>query len=231
MRNTTTTILLLIICLLLLTAACEPMPEWVSAENHVSNSAPALAENDPDCASEPDGNVMRCSSTADVTVVATKGTSSLDVENAIYRRIYDIPIQLTDGFFEGPPYQEDGASRPTVRLLDPHQAYGDLNGDGIDDAAVILVENSGGSGTFYYLAPILGKDSRNTRTMEHLINGVSLLVGDRFEVRSISINHGHILLEGAIHRPEDGLCCPTHRVRQTYTLQDGLLVLVSEEEL
>ena len=54
------------------------------------------------------------------------------LKNMTYQGIYNEPITLTDGLYEGEPFVEDGASKPTVTLI-PFTAFGDLNGDGVDD--------------------------------------------------------------------------------------------------
>ena len=70
------------------------------------------------------------------------------LKNATYIGIYEESVTLTDGVYEGEPFVEGGVARPFVGFIDGSTVYGDLNGDGVDDAAVLLVENSGGSGVF-----------------------------------------------------------------------------------
>ncbi|MCB0173146.1 MAG: LysM peptidoglycan-binding domain-containing protein, partial [Anaerolineae bacterium] len=85
------------------------------------------------------------------TTAAPAETSVLTIDqlaNATYTGIYDDQeVTLTDGQYEGEPFVEGGASRPTVNFNPNDVAFGDLNGDGVEDAAVLLSENSGGSGT------------------------------------------------------------------------------------
>jgi hypothetical protein len=83
----------------------------------------------------------------------TETDSALTVaqlQNATYSGIYDEPVTLVDGQYEGEPFTPDSASRPVVSYLG--EAFGDLDGDGVEDAAVFLVENSGGTGDFVYVA-------------------------------------------------------------------------------
>ncbi len=99
--------------------------------------------------------------------------------NAIYEDIYDYALKLDDGLYEGEPFVEGASSKPRVELIERVMAFGDLNADGVDDAAVLLVESSGGSGSHLYLAAVF-VDGLNIRTS-------TTLIGDRTQVRSLSI--------------------------------------------
>ena len=61
-------------------------------------------------------------------------------------------------------------------------AFGDLNGDGVEDAVVVLVTNPGGTGRFYDLAPVLNqngtpkiKTEKRSQSTEHTKNVLTLL--------------------------------------------------------
>jgi heat shock protein HslJ len=125
-------------------------------------------------------------------------------------------ITLTDGRYEGEPYVEGSATRLVVTLISP-VAFGDLNGDGTDDATVILVSNPGGSGTFYDLAAVAEQDGE-------LVNVATTSLGDRADIKSLVIEDGQIVLEMVTHGPDDPMCCPTQIVRNTYALEGGELV-------
>jgi len=149
---------------------------------------------------------------------STADKLSLDaLRNATYQGIYDQPVTLTGGKYEGKPFQEGGASRPTVVFADPFTAFGDLNGDGIEDAAVILVENSGGSGSFLYLAAMINQDGKP-------VNVATTLLGDRVQPESMSIQGGEIVFQGATHAPDDPMCCPSLKTTMKYRLDKGTLV-------
>ncbi|MFQ5812502.1 MAG: META domain-containing protein [Anaerolineae bacterium] len=155
----------------------------------------------------------------------SKPTAQLTLEalqNASYQGIYDEPVQLTDGRYEGEPFVEGGASRPTVMFHPEVYAFGDLNGDGVDDAAVILIENSGGSGNFRYLAAVINEDGAP-------VNVATQFVGDREQIQTISIDGNEITVEMLAHGPDDPMCCPTQQVVQTYALQEDELVQTSSE--
>jgi hypothetical protein len=150
--------------------------------------------------------------------VAAEGDLTLEaLQNASYQGIYDEAVQLTDGQYEGEPFIPGGASRPTVVLHPEVYAFGDLNGDGVDDAAVILIESSGGSGNFRYLAAVINEDGIP-------VNVATQFVGDREQVQAISIEGNEITVDMVAHGPDDPMCCPTQEVTKVYQLQDNQLV-------
>src|SRR5438034_4426530 len=61
--------------------------------------------------------------------------------------------QLKDGLFQEPA--APGSPTMSKIQLGTPEAFGDLNTDGAEDAAVLLVAQPGGSGTFTYLALVL----------------------------------------------------------------------------
>ena len=132
------------------------------------------------------------------------------LQNTTYQGIYPETVQLSDGRYEGEPFQEDGASRPMLIFIEP-TAFGDLDGDGLEDAAVLLVETSGGSGAFIYLAAVLNQDGK-----PH--NQATLLLGDRVQVDELTIETGEIQIKMLAHGPDDPLCCPTQETSVSYTL-------------
>ena len=157
---------------------------------------------------------------AQVQPVAAESELTLEaLQNAMYHGIYDEPVQLADGRYEGEPFVPGGASRPTVTFHPEVYAFGDLNGDGVDDAAVILIENSGGSGNFRYLAAVINEDGT-------LVNVATQFIGDREQVQAISIDGNEITVEMVAHGPDDAMCCPTQETTKVYQLQDDQLVEV-----
>ena len=158
-----------------------------------------------------------------VTLVLTAGCGSQaeplteeSLKNAEYQGIYPEAVKLSDGQYEGEPFVEGAASRPTVLFTEPF-ALGDLDGDGVDDAAVLLVEDSGGSGSFVYLAAVLNRDGQPE-------NVATTLLGDRAQVEELSIDSGQIGVKMLTHGPEDPMCCPSQESQETFTLEGGELV-------
>jgi heat shock protein HslJ len=144
------------------------------------------------------------------------------LRNIEYRGILDNAVRLREGVYEGEPFIPGGASRPRVELLDLPPVLHDLDGDGNDDAAVLLAESSGGSGVITWLAVVSCRDGRAVT-----IGTIGL--GDRVMIRSMAGREGAIVVEFVAAGPGEPLCCPTRKVRNTYRLGDGKLLLASSE--
>ena len=112
-----------------------------------------------------------------------------------------------------------GSASQIIVTLSDQIAFGDLNGDRAEDAAVVLISSGGGSGTFYYLAAVLNQKG----APQH---AASILLGDRIKLKSVTVKSGEIVVEMTRHGPQDPLCCPTQDVTQKYKLQGDKLVEV-----
>ncbi len=141
------------------------------------------------------------------------------LQNAIYLSDYgpEGSVQLTDGSFKGPAAPRS-ATEIVVQLAS-QMAFGDLNGDGSEDAVVVLVTQPGGSGSFYDLAAVLNEGGEP-------VNVAIAFLGDRAKLNGLSIADGQIAVDMVIQGPNDPMCCPTHRVTQTYALEGDQLVNV-----
>jgi hypothetical protein len=136
---------------------------------------------------------------------------------ATYHGILEQPVDLTDGRFEGLPYVEGQTARPMVTLLPETVTYGDTDGDGQTDTVVLLVADTGGSGTFVYLAAVEIQDGRP-------VNVATTLLGDRVQVESLSIEDGQIAVTLLTHGPDDPQCCPSQEQTRVFRLTENQLV-------
>lgn len=82
-----------------------------------------------------------------------------------------------------------GASQTTTKIFESN-AQGDINGDGLADTAVILTQNSGGSGTFYYIAAAINSAGGYKGTN-------AVLLGDRIAPQNNQIQNGEIIVNYA----------------------------------
>jgi len=146
-----------------------------------------------------------------------------DLANATYFGIGENPVTLSDGRWEGEPYAEGGASRPSVGLVKDFRLDGDLDGDGIDETVVLLWQSSGGSGTFDYLAVMDRKDHTVT-------NRATAGVGDRVQVRSGRIADGRIVLDVVQQAEGEAACCPSQLATRSWSLA-GSELIESEEQV
>ena len=98
--------------------------------------------------------------------------------------------------------------------------YGDLDGDGVDDAALFLVQQPGGSGTFYYVAAALNVNGSYRGTN-------AVLLGDRIAPQNVAIRNGLVVANYADRRPEEPMSAPPSVGKSKYlTLKDGTLAAV-----
>jgi heat shock protein HslJ len=115
-----------------------------------------------------------------------------------------------------------GSATETVVKLTDHVAYGELNGQ--DAAAVVLVTDPGGSGTFYDLAIVMEEGGQP-------VNVAITLLGDRVQIQALTIAGNEIIVEMVNQGPEDPMCCPTQQVVQTYALEGNELLQTSNRVL
>ncbi len=144
------------------------------------------------------------------------------LKNATYSGIYDEPITLTDGLYKGQPFVAGDSARPTVDYGAGSERYGDLDGDGVEDAIVILIERGGGTGAFSYIAAQLNRDGQP-------VDAGAVRIEDRIGVKSAAIVDGQVTLEVIMQGPGDAACCGSHRTLKTYALQDGRLAEIARE--
>lgn len=119
-------------------------------------------------------------------------------------------VQLVDGKFEqGTPGSTDFISV----LVTDFVATGDLDADGIDEVAVLISENYGGTGVFVFLAVY-------SKVNGELEFQTSTIVDDRPQLNALSIENQEIFLDATIHGAEEPLCCPTLRTTRHYRLAE-----------
>ncbi len=131
-------------------------------------------------------------------------------------------VQLVDGMYRE-PVAEDSATELVVMLTN-HAVFGDVTGDDIEDAVVVLVSQPGGSGSFYDLAVV-------RKQGEALTHMARILLGDRVQIKSMHIENGEIIVDMLTQGPDDPMCCPTQYVSNRYALESGELVLISSETI
>lgn len=110
-------------------------------------------------------------------------------------------------------YNAEDATEIIIRLDEKTVTFGDLNGDGAEDAAVILATDVGLTGTFYDLAVTLNRN-------ETPIHVASTFLGDQIQPQAMQIEAGQIQLTMLTHDVDDAKCCPSLEVVKTYRLED-----------
>jgi len=153
---------------------------------------------------------------------APAGLSREELANTTYKSEWteDGTAPLTNGEYSEPA-APGSATTTTVRLTD-HIAYGQLELQ--DAAAVILVTDPGGSGTFYDLAVVVNQNGQP-------VSVDTFALGDRVQINSIKIEGNEILIDMITHGPDDSMCCPTQRVLKGFNLKVDALMETRTEPL
>ena len=144
------------------------------------------------------------------------GGLTLDMlKNGTYHTpAYDRTVTLVNGSYS----EGSGASAFSVFMLGAY-AFGDLNGDGRTDAAILLAENTGGSGIFESVIAVT--DQGGTPHQQSLAQ-----LGDRVQIMSVDISSGVIHLDMLVQGPNDPMCCPSLPQKQNYWLINNRLWLM-----
>ncbi len=116
---------------------------------------------------------------------------------------------------------ENWDERITASIYNGKIAFGDLNNDGKEDAAVIVTISGGGSGNFRELAIMENQEGSP-------INLTSVDLGDRVIINSITIESGIITLDMITQGPNDPSCCPTQKEVIKYKLLNNQLEKLDE---
>ncbi len=180
-------------------AACGGTPSAATTEN---------------AASTPEES-MEATQLPEASAIPSQEVRESTLLNLTYPSTYtsDGTAAMVDG-----QYSEEAspgsASMITVKVGE--YAFGDLNDDGLQDAAVILISETGGSGTFFDLVGVNSQDGNFTVSDP-------IYLGDRIQVKSIAIHDGMINLTYLTQGPDDNMASPTEEMAQSYTLQDGAL--------
>lgn len=141
-----------------------------------------------------------------------------DFKNCTYH-INEQEIILVDGYSE----IDMGLSKIITQYYG-NEVSGDFNNDGLNDTALILTQDGGGSGTFFYLVAALGNNNTCIGT-----NGVFL--GDRISIQSIEIKEGRIIVNYNDRKDSDPMTSiPSIEITKQFKLENGRLIDITSEE-
>lgn len=133
-----------------------------------------------------------------------------------------LAITLTDGVAE--TEQAPGSASKRLTRYFGNAVEIDLNGDGATDSAFLLVQDSGGSGTFYFVAAALN-------TPDGYVGSNAILIGDRVAPQNTIRDPGNPLqfIVNYVDRKADEAMTvqPSLGVSKTFKLEDKVLVEVS----
>jgi hypothetical protein len=144
--------------------------------------------------------------------------AAFDPLNATYV-VENQPVTLINGKAQS-PIASDSAEQVLTNIFG-QPAAGDLNGDGKPDAAIILTQNSGGSGTFYYVSAAINATSGAVGTN-------AILLGDRIAPQNITIQNEQIVVNYADRNPGEPMTTqPSVGITKYFSLDSSTLQEVS----
>lgn len=128
---------------------------------------------------------------------------------------------LRDGIYEEPA--APGSAAMLKVSLGTEQAFGDVNSDGWEDAAVTLTADTGGSGTFTYLALVI-----NDKGIANALPAV--LLGDRIRIKSLVTRLGGVDVVLLTRKADEPMSAePSVETRLTFKLDSSHLVETNGE--
>jgi len=138
----------------------------------------------------------------------------IDVKEETYT-IEDRSIALTSGVNQTAGIGTTTVSTKTTLLNNP--AFTDIDRDGKSDAVVILRDERGGSGMFYYAAVVLSNNG-TTKVSN------SVFLGDRVRIKAIRVLSGVISIDILDRATTDSFAIPASVEKTiTLTIKDGVL--------
>ena len=157
-----------------------------------------------------------------VEITATQSANDLTLDEIMNGTITVPQGQFVFHLINGVYDVASGDNTAHVKVL-PQSTLGDLNGDGKDEAAVLLSENYGGSGVFVSLIAF----QKNGDSLEQ---SPAILIDDRPVLNSLGIVDGKVILDAVIHGENDPMVSPSLGVVETYQLYGDALVLTGLSE-
>lgn len=136
-----------------------------------------------------------------------------DIRNAPFTLSDAGTIRFTDGAFDRAAADTHGLGPLRVGQIDL-AVFGDLDGDGTEDAATFLSIAKGGPEIFLTMEGFLNDGGTP-------VHAGSYLLGDRIAIDSVTIEGGEVELHLIVQGPDDAPCCPTMHVRRKVRYADG----------
>lgn len=143
----------------------------------------------------------------------------LDVKNATYT-IDGQAVALVNGKLE----QEiiPGSASKIITQYFGNEAKGDFNGDGKEDVAFLLTQNSGGSGTFFYVAALIS-------TKDGYKGTNAILLGDRIAPQTTEFRNGEIIVNYADRGSNEPMTAsPSIGVSKYFKISDNKLIEIKK---
>jgi len=152
--------------------------------------------------------------TEKASVVVPEQEIAIDPQNATYL-IESEEITLINGKAEKEIVP--GSASKTITQYFGNEAKADFNSDGIEDVAFLLTQDSGGSGTFYYIAAALGSKDGYKGTN-------AIFLGDRIAPQTTEFQNGEIIVNYADRKTGESMVTnPSVGISKYFKVSDGRL--------
>jgi hypothetical protein len=140
-----------------------------------------------------------------------------DYKNISYQ-IEGQVVKLNNGIAET-EIVPDSASKNITRFFG-NEVFVDFNNDNLKDAAFLLTQNNGGSGTFYYLVAAI-------KNADGYVGTNAILIGDRIAPQTTEFRDGEIIVNYADRKIDEPMTSqPSLGVSRYFKINEGLLVEV-----
>ena len=221
MINRKMMVFFLIVLSLVLAGCVPPAPELVPVDTSVALTLAAEPRTDTPTLTATFTLTPSLQSNASTQAISSEAAAGSDPQNATYT-IEGQAVTLVDGVAE--KELAPGSASKQVTSYFGNEVEIDLNSDGLMDSAFLLTQDSGGSGTFFYVAAAVNGKEGYTGTN-------AILLGDRIAPQSTFIDPDNpaqfIVSYGEIPAGEPMSSEPTQMVSRTFKLENGRLVEVS----
>lgn len=143
--------------------------------------------------------------------------TAADYKNATYV-IEGVSTTLVNGYAEAAV--APGSASKLVTQYFGNEATGDLTGRGTEDAAFLVTQSGGGSGTFFYVVAAL-------QTANGFVGTNAVLLGDRIAPQTTEIRNGEIIVNYADRNPGEPMTAkPSLGVTKYFRVENGVLAQV-----
>jgi hypothetical protein len=124
-------------------------------------------------------------------------------------------IKLNNGIYE---YGQTSAIGDRAFVKIDKIAFGDIDKDGKDDAAVAFVRHQGGNSHSMELTALLDYKRSSQPT-----NNIAIADGARTDVKQLFISNHKIIVKALELAPSDPFCCPSLEVKRVYQYNGQIL--------
>jgi len=161
------------------------------------------------------GRTTQSTSKTATSKTSTNSPLGVDFRNAAYS-INGTSVHLVNGV--AVTASAPGSASKTITQVFGNEATGDLNADGLPDVAFILTQDTGGSGTFYYVAVAL-------KTLNGYRGTNALYIGDRIAPQPTNISGGEVIVNYADRAPGEPMSAkPSIGKSKYFEISKGVLV-------